>query len=98
MEAQGATRTPILQARNGAISRVPASSGPNQGVLVSSDIQVDGIERKRMKLDDIPKWVRVDTAQVPPDQSRANRSGEQSAGKPGHGSPQADGSRVQALY
>jgi hypothetical protein len=71
---------------------------PNIGVLVPSEIQVDGIERKRMKLDDVPQWVRVDTAQVPPDPSLANRSEETSAGQPGNGSPKPDGSRVQALY
>src|ERR1700750_1395767 len=51
-----------------------------------------------MKLDNVTQWVRVDTAQVPPDQSLANRSEEKSAGKPGNGSPKPDGSRVQALY
>jgi hypothetical protein len=67
-------------------------------VLVPSEIQVEGIERKRMKLDTVTQWVRVDTAQVPPDQSLANRSEEKAAGKPGNGSPKPDGSRVQALY
>jgi hypothetical protein len=45
-----------------------------------------------------PVGAQLQRLQVPPDQSRAGRSVEKSAGKPGNGSPKPDGSRMQALY
>jgi len=51
-----------------------------------------------MKFDNVPQWVRVRMTQVPPDYSRANRSGEKSAGMPGNGRPKPDGASVQAGY
>jgi hypothetical protein len=72
-------------------------SKPNQGVLVPSSIQVDGSGCKLKKFENVPQWVRVCTAHVPPDESRANRAGEQSAGQPGNGRLTLEGSRVQAL-
>ena len=51
-----------------------------------------------MKFDNVTQWVRVVMTQVPPGQSLANRPVEESAGKPGNGSPKPDNSRMQALY
>jgi hypothetical protein len=38
-----------------------------------------------MKLVTVTQWVRADTAQVPPDQSLASRSGANCTGTPGNG-------------
>jgi hypothetical protein len=50
-------------------------SAPNQALVAPRSAQNLGIGRKPMKWVVVTQWVRASTAQVPPDQSLASRSG-----------------------
>jgi hypothetical protein len=50
-------------------------AAPNQALVAPREAQNLGIGRKPMKWVVVTQWVRASTAQVPPDQSLASRSG-----------------------
>jgi hypothetical protein len=65
----------------------------NKPVVAPREARNLGIERGLMKLVTVTQWVRADTAQVPPDQRLATRSGANSTCTPSNGSTELEGAR-----
>lgn len=62
-------------------------------ILAPGEARIVGSLRKEVKFDVVTQWVKV-----PPEQRVAASSVAKSAGKPGNGSLEPDGARVQAVY
>jgi len=71
-------------------------AAPNLALVVPREARSLGIGRKPMQLVAVTQWVRARKAQVPPDQSRASRSGANPRAMPAMGCTEPGVARMQA--